>query len=440
MDADQKILKSFLPVSEDSHFPIQNIPFGVFYPNSDATKTPRCGTRIGDNVIDLAYLESKNYFTGPLFSTLAKENKRVFNQRQLNEFMSLEREYWREARKTIQDLFQEGSPLSKETSVLSECVYPIKEVTLCLPAQIGDFTDFNSSKHHSYNMGLLLRGYKEVQQNWLRLPIGYAGRSSSVVISGAKIPRPRGQAKLPDQNDSEYIASKKLDFEMELGFFLGGKLNNQGTPLTTAQVWDHIFGFVMLNDWSARDLQTWEYVPLGPLNSKNFNTTISPWIVTLDAFEEFRVKLPVQEPEPHLYLKDENMWGYDITMETLIKTSKSDKYEPLCKSNYKYLHWTIPQQVAHHTVSGCNLRPGDLVGSGACSGPEEGEYGTFVELSWNGKKPFKLSTGEERTFCEDGDSILLTGYSKSKNGYIIGFGECEGTILPAVDLSIYEKK
>jgi len=351
--------------------------------------------------------------------------------------MSLNREYWTEARSTIQKLLSEESSLKDDADFKSKAVFGKNDVTMCLPATVGDFTDFNSSKFHSYNMGKLIRGYKDVQPNWLRLPIGYAGRSSTLVVSGQEIFRPRSQVKLPDKEDSIFSETKKLDFELEIGVFLGGAMNPMGYPIKTSEAYNHIFGFVLLNDWSARDIQTWEYVPLGPLTSKNYATTISPWIITHDALEEFAVALPIQEPEPVLYLKDAKMQGYDIEVEGLIKTEKSTEYESIAKSNYKHLHWTLAQQIAHHSVSGCKMNAGDLIGSGAVTGPEDGQYGTMIEISSNGQKPYKLKTGEERKFLEDGDSILLTGYCQSKNGYTIGFGDCEGKILPALDTKYY---
>lgn len=358
-------LSSFIHYDTSSHFPIQNIPFGVFYPKLDHTKTPRCGTRIGDFAVDLAYFEKKGLFNGELFSGLSGQGITVFDQPSLNKFMGLERKYWSEARKTIQNHLSSDSELKNDMETRNYAFYHINDVIMCLPAQIGDYTDFFSSKNHAYNLGVMIRGKDNaLQPNWTQLPVGYHGRASSVVVSGNEMFRPRGQVKPADKEFPEFSECKRLDFELEVGAFLGGKLNKLGYPIKCSEAENYVFGLVLLNDWSARDIQTWEYVPLGPFTAKNFCTVISPWIVTLEALEEFRVPLEKQDPVPLKYLQDPNLSSWDINLETYLQTPKHDKPEKIVKSNFKYLYWTVAQQLTHHSVTGCNFNPGDLLGSG----------------------------------------------------------------------------
>ena len=273
--------------------------------------------------------------------------------------------YWSELRATLQKLFEADSPFARESSLLSKIVIPVKDVEMVIPTQIGDFTDFHSSKYHAFNVGSLLRGQKQIPTNWLRLPLGYPSRTSCIVPSGTKIPRPRGQVKIADQDESEFTTTTKLDFELEVGTILGGRFNDLGKPIHTKDAYHHIFGYVLMNDWTCRDFQTWEYVPLGALTAKNFRTSISSWIVSFEAMREFRVRLSLQDYEPLSYLKDKEMIGYDFNLESAIKTKKAQEYQILSQTNMRYQFWSTAQQIAHHTVSGCNLRPSDLFGSGS---------------------------------------------------------------------------
>jgi len=279
-------------------------------------------------------------------------------------------------------------------------------------------------------LGKIIRPTEEpLKPNWVWLPVGYHGRSSSVVCSGQSIRRPNGQVKPPTANDPSYARCAKLDIELETAFFIGPE-NQLGDPIIIEKAEDHMFGMVLMNDWSARDIQNWEYIPLGPFGGKNFGTTISPWIVTFEALEPFRVEAPKQDPPPLSYLKSHKPGSYDIHLEVYLKTQKQTEPVKLCDSNFKYLYWTMAQQLAHHTVNGCNMRPGDLLGSGTISGPEATQCGSLIEMTWNGKNPIKLPNGETRTFLEDGDTVIVRGWSQA-NGYRIGFGDCSGEILPS---------
>lgn len=300
-----------------------------------------------------------------------------------------------------------------------------------LPARIGDYTDFYSSKNHAFNVGCMFRDPKNaLNPNWVHLPVGYHGRASSVTISGTPVRRPKGQVSADKLNPS-WSKCNRLDIELEMGIFVG-KGNKLGEPVKCKDAKDHIFGYVVLNDWSARDLQVWEYVPLGPFNAKNFHSTISPWIVTAEALEPFKIKLPEQDPKPLDYLQDADMTSYDINLDVFMKSPKMEAEHKLATSNLKYLYWSPAQQLTHHTVTGCNMSSGDLLGTGTISGTEKQEYGSMLELTWAGKEKIQLPSGEERVFLQDGDSVRMTGTCKG-NGFTIGFGDCEGTILPALE-------
>jgi fumarylacetoacetase len=300
-----------------------------------------------------------------------------------------------------------------------------------MPMMIRDYTDFYSSFNHAYNIGVMVRGHDNaIQPNWRHLPVGYHGRASSIVIDGTPIRRPKGQVSADKVNPS-WSACQRMDFELELGTLIAHG-NELGNPIKVENARDHIFGYVLLNDWSARDLQVWEYVPLGPFNAKNFGSTISPWVITPEALEPFKVALPKQEPELLSYLQDKDLSCYDVDLKVKIKTPKMDSYHEIANSNLKYLYYSVAQTITHHTVTGCNMGTGDMLGSGTISGPEKHERGSMMELSWGGKEPLTLPSGEERKFLHDGDSLLLEGVAKG-NGYQIGFGQCEGTILPAHD-------
>jgi fumarylacetoacetase len=304
------------------------------------------------------------------------------------------------------------------------------QVEMLLPVEIGDYTDFYSSKEHATNVGIMFRGKDNaLMPNWVHLPVAYHGRSSSIVISGTSIHRPKGQTKADSEANASLGPSRQLDFELEMGFFIGGG-NNLSEPIPIDKAYDHIFGMVLVNDWSARDIQKWEYVPLGPFLGKNFSTSISPWVVTMEALEPFRIAGPEQNPEPLPYLKFQGSHAYDINLDVYLETGNMTEPYKISQSNFKYLYWNILQQLAHHTVNGCNLRTGDLLASGTISGPAPDSYGSMLELAWKGEKPIKLSAGEERKFLEDGDTVIMTGYSQG-DGYRVGFGEVTGKILPA---------
>ncbi|RYR63322.1 hypothetical protein Ahy_A04g021130 isoform C [Arachis hypogaea] len=356
-------LKSFIEVHPDSHFPIQNLPYGVFKPQPGSS--PRPGVAIGDYVLDLSEIASAALFNGPLLN-----NSDCFHQPNLNKFVSLGRPAWKEARATLQKLLSATEPTLRDNATLREkSLVPMSRVELLLPVQIGDYTDFFSSLHHTKNCGLIFRGSQNpVLENWYHLPVAYHGRASSVVISGTDIVRPRGQAHPTPGSPPYFGPSRKLDFELEMATIVGPG-NDLGKPVDINNAADHIFGVVLMNDWSARDIQAWEYIPLGPFLGKNFGTTISPWIVTLEALEPFACEAPKQDPPPLPYLTEKVSKNYDVALEVHIKPAEHEKPSVVTRSNLKHLYWTLTQQLAHHTINGCNLRPGDLLGTGTISGP-----------------------------------------------------------------------
>ncbi len=417
-------LKSFIEVERTSHFPIQNLPYGVFIPPS--AYVPRIGVAIGEFVLDLSVIEDHG-----IFADTAIAEARVFNQPSLNYFMSLGRKTWVEVRQVISNLLRHDTPTLRDNPELKrKCLFPQKDVTMVLPVEIGDYTDFYSSKEHATNVGTMFRGKENaLNPNWLHLPVGYHGRASSIVVSGTPVIRPHGQIKPDGLSAPIFSESKLLDFELEMGFFIGPG-NKMGEPIKIDDAYDHIFGMALVNDWSARDIQKWEYVPLGPFLGKSFATSISPWIVTLEALEPFRTAAPKQEPEPLPYLQYEDNHTFDIHLEVLLKSKNMKNYERISHSNFKYLYWSMYQQLAHHTINGCNLRTGDLLASGTISGSTPDSYGSLLELSWRGEKPISLSNGETRKFLHDYDSVILTAWCENEH-YRIGFGTVEGTIFPA---------
>ncbi|MBI3164672.1 MAG: fumarylacetoacetase [Chloroflexi bacterium] len=403
---------SLVEIHPDSNFPIQNLPYGIF--STAENPSPRAGARLGDFVIDLAMLDEENAF-GKHFGFFADAS--------LNRFMAAGRGVWREIRQRLIRLAGE-----EQASLKKEALRPIHDAQMHLPVHIGDYTDFYASREHAMNVGVMFRGRENaIMPNWLHLPVGYHGRASSVVLSGTDVVRPRGQVK-PKDAPPEFIASRQLDFELEMGFFVGTG-NDLGKPIAVEDARDHIFGMVLLNDWSARDIQAWEYQPLGPFLAKNFATSISPWVVTMDALEPFRVAGPGQDPAPLPYLGSDSANGLDITLEVTLQSARMDAPQIISRSNMKYLYWGLEQMLAHHTVTGCNMRPGDLCGTGTISGPTEDSYGSLLELTWRGEKPIALPGGESRTFLQDGDTITMKGYCQG-DGYRIGFGEVMGKILP----------
>ncbi|MGM0587977.1 MAG: fumarylacetoacetase [Bacteroidota bacterium] len=417
-------LTSFIEVEETSHFPIQNLPYGVCKPK-DGGEAYIC-SRIGDQIVNLKELEEAGVFDGPEL-----DGKSAFQSITLNDFMALGKKAWAEARQTLSTLLSAEEPTLRDNESLREAVLtPADKVEMMLPVAIGDYTDFYSSEEHATNVGTMFRGPENaLKPNWKHLPVGYHGRASSVVVSGTELHRPKGQTIPADADQPVFGPSKRVDFELEMGF-LTGPGNPLGDSIDVTSAEDHIFGLALVNDWSARDIQKWEYVPLGPFLAKNWATTMSPWIVPLMAFEPFRVEGPDQEPEPLPYLQVDGKTAVDINLEVYIKTEGLDVPEMICNSNYKYLYWNMAQQLAHQTVTGCNVRPGDLYASGTISGKTEDSYGSLLELTWNGENPIDLPSGEQRVFCEDGDEIIMTGYAQG-DGYRVGFGECSGKILPA---------
>lgn len=404
---------SFIEIPPDSDFPIQNLPYGIF--STKENPSPRVGTRLGDWVIDLAFLDEEKLF-GRQYGFFADSS--------LNRFMAAGRETWREIRQRLTDLMDRTNPPVKKEALIS-----ISEAQLHLPVIIGDYTDFYASREHATNVGIMFRGKENaLMPNWLHLPVGYHGRASSVVVSGTDVIRPRGQVK-PKDAPPEFIPTRQLDFELEMGFFVG-RSNDLGEPISIENAREHIFGMVLLNDWSARDIQAWEYQPLGPFLAKNFATSISPWVVTMDALEPFRVQGPKQEPAPLPYLRSDSPNGYDIHLEVTLQSETMREPQTISRSNMKYLYWGMDQMLAHHTVTGCNMRVGDLCGTGTISGPTEDSYGSLLELTWRGEKPIQLPTGETRTFLQDGDIVTMRGYCQG-GGYRVGFGEVTGKILPA---------
>jgi fumarylacetoacetase len=412
---------SFLPVPADSHFPLANIPFGVFATKDGAI---RCGTRIGDSAICLKTLQANK---------LLLSGSDCFQGPSLNAFMAMGKMAWSEARSTLQSLLAADGGLKDNQAVRDTAIFPIADVTMQMPCVIGDYTDFYASKEHATNVGTMFRGKENaLMPNWVHLPVGYHGRASSVVLSGTPVRRPCGQTKADDAEAPSYTPCRLLDFELEMGFFVGPG-NELGAPMTMQQASDSIFGMVLLNDWSARDIQKWEYVPLGPFGAKNFATSISPWIVTMDALSPFLCDGPAQEPAALPYLKQEGKTAIDVNLSVAIRPDGEADAHVVCQSNLKWMYWSIQQQLVHHTVTGCNMRPGDLLGTGTISGPEPSSYGSMLELSWRGSNPVAVGKAT-RKFLADGDDVVMSGYCEA-SGVRIGFGEVTGKVLPAVPFS-----
>ncbi|MEM1056397.1 MAG: fumarylacetoacetase [Bacteroidota bacterium] len=420
-------MTSFLDLSADTGFGLHNLPYGVFSTEADPSR--RVGVRIGDQVLDLAYLEAHGLLAVP-----GAGRAPVFRGT-LNAFMALGKDAWDAVRGRLQDLLREDGPgdLREAATHRASAFADLAEVTMHLPADIGDYTDFYSSRQHATNVGTMFRGPENaLMPNWLHLPVGYHGRASSVIVSGTEIVRPKGQQK-PDDADPVFGPSKLLDIELELGFFVGPG-NPLGGSISIDEARDQIFGFVLVNDWSARDIQKWEYVPLGPFLGKSFATSISPWVVPSAALDPFRIAGELQtpeagNPEPLPYLRQSGDRSLDIDLEVQLKTEQMDTPATVARSNAKYLYWSPEQQLAHHTVNGCNARPGDLMASGTISGETEDSYGSFLELTWRGTKPIELPSGETRTFLADGDTVILTGAAQ-RDGLRVGFGEVVGRVAP----------
>jgi fumarylacetoacetase len=422
-------LTSFIEVPSDSDFPIQNLPFGIFKPRAG---NARAGVAIGDLILDLSVLEELGHFDAVAAAVSGGKNASgIFSRDSLNAFMALGRPAWKKTREILQDLLSaETTTLRDNPELRARAFHKQSEVTMQLPARIGDYTDFYSSYHHAHNVGTMLRGPDNaLMPNWKWLPVAYHGRASSIVVSGTEVKRPRGQTKAPDASSPVFGPSKSLDFELETAFFIGPG-NALGQPIPIGEAEDHIFGIVLMNDWSARDIQTWEYQPLGPFLAKNFCTSISPWIVTLEALEPFRKSLPQQDPPPLSYLKRTNDFTFDIHLVARLQSPKMAEPQTITRTNFQNLYWSIAQQLAHHTVNGCNVQPGDLLASGTISGPSEESRGCMLELTWRGQNPLKLPDGETRKWLEDGDTLSITGHCQG-DGYRIGFGEVNGRVVAA---------
>ncbi|XP_076285305.1 fumarylacetoacetate hydrolase [Lasioglossum baleicum] len=414
-------MKSFVEYSPDCDFPIENLPYGVFSTANNPQK--RIGVAIGNQILDLSVIS--DLFDGPLL--ISKQD--VFRRDCLNDFMALGRPSWLEARAKLQNLLSASNETLQEPTIRSEAFVLQREATMHLPARIGDYTDFYSSIHHATNVGIMFRGKENaLMPNWKHLPVAYHGRASSVVVSGTPIKRPRGQTLPVEGADPVFGPSRLMDFELEVACFVGGPPTNLGDTVPASEAYDHIFGMVTMNDWSARDIQKWEYVPLGPFGAKNLGTTISPWVVTMEALEAFKVPNIPQDPKPFPYLQHSESCNFDIKLEVAIKPPRSSA-TTICRSNYKYQYWTPQQQLAHHTVTGCNINPGDLIASGTISGESPDSLGCMLELSWKHKN-IPLKDGTTRKFLQDGDLVIIRGYCVG-DGYRIGFGPCTGQLLPA---------
>lgn len=421
--ANQAHLKSWVEVPAHSDFPIQNLPFGVV---SESARPAHkfVAVRIGDHVLNLAALADFGYFDDLSFS------KQDFQQDFLNPMMKHGKMAVRALRNRISELLDQDNNSFRIQPEQHVALLPMSAVETHMPVQIGDYTDFYSSKEHATNVGIMFRDpANALLPNWLWIPVGYHGRASSVIPSGQDVIRPKGQIKPDDNADPIYAPSRQIDFELEMGFitFDGKPLGQQ---ISTDEAEEHIFGLCLFNDWSARDIQKWEYVPLGPFLAKNFASSMSCWIVTLDALQPFATATPAQHPDVLSYLKFEGNKSYDIQLEVAIEIPQHPE-KIVSQSNFKYMYWNMAQQLAHHTVNGCNIRCGDLMGSGTISGPTPDSYGSMLELAWKGTKPIQMPDGSERRFIQDHDTVIMRGYCQN-NGIKIGFGEVRSKLLPSL--------
>jgi fumarylacetoacetase len=410
-------INSYISIPKDSDFTIHNLPYGIYsFENEDIKKI---GVAIGEQILDLQFCQNLDLFSDLDF------DKSVFSASNLNALMALGKPLNREIRKRIQDILSENYT---EKSLIQEfCLVHQREVKMHLPIQIGDYTDFYSSIDHASNVGKMFRDPNNpLLPNWRHLPVAYHGRASSIFVSGTNFHRPKGQILSADGYTPIFSITKALDFELEIATIIG-TYSEIGKPINTTESEDYVFGFVLFNDWSARDIQRWEYQPLGPFLGKNFFSSISPWVVTIDALEPFRVTSPEQNPPVMDYLKTYGLRNFDINLEVSIQT-KNGEETIVCKNNFKEMYWNIAQQIAHHTINGCNLNTGDLLASGTISGSSPMTYGSLLELSENGEKPFLLSDGSERTFLEDNDSVIMRGWAE-KNEIRVGFGEVRNMVI-----------
>ncbi|MEH6675101.1 MAG: fumarylacetoacetase [Sulfitobacter sp.] len=400
----------------DTPFPLNNLPYGVF---SVGDEDARCGVAIGDMILDMAALETAGL--------IRLDDDAAFDLPFWNDVMELGPDVWAKLRARLHEMLAEESA---DQAATEPYLVPRADAQLHMPLMVSEYTDFYAGRQHAQNMGAILRGSPDLPANWLHIPVGYNGRASSVVVSGTDIHRPNGQSKAPDADVPSFGPSKRLDIELEMGAIVGTSCEF-GTPITVDQADAMIFGYVLLNDWSARDIQGWEYQPLGPFQGKAFGTSISPWIVTAAALDPFRTATPAREKELLPYLDSTIDGLFDIELEVLMQPEGAATATSLSKTNYSRMYYSAAEQLCHHASGGCGMNSGDLLGSGTISGPDESEYGSLMELSWAGRDPFTLDTGETRTFIEDNDTLILRGAAKG-DGYQIGFGTCEGTIRPAV--------
>lgn len=420
--ANDPSLTTWIDVPEGSDFPLQNLPFGIF---KTKKLSSRAASAIGSYVINLDALHKLRFFDG-----LALPQD-VFEHSTLNFFIGLGKEITNAVRERLSTLFLSDNPelRDQEKDIHAQILIPMADVEMLMPVKVGDYTDFYSSEYHAYNVGVMFRDPENaLLPNWKHLPVGYHGRASSIVISGTPIQRPKGQTKTPEQKTPVFGPSRRLDFELEMAF-ITGKSTSMGSSISVDAADEYIFGFVLFNDWSTRDIQTWEYVPLGPFLAKNFASSMSPWIVTLEALEPFRIPGPQQEPEVLPYLRSEGNRNFDIALEVAIQP-KGSQEKRVSRSNFRNMYWNVNQQLAHHTVNGCNINVGDLYASGTISGPTEDSYGSMLELAWKGTKPLSMPDGTERTFILDGDTVIMRAYAE-KDGVRVGFGEVKNMVLPA---------
>ncbi len=420
MHPNDRSLKSFIDSAESSDFPIQNLPYGAFSTAGDSHV--RIGVAIGDFILDLSVVEEAG-----LLPKIAPSG--IFDRPVINEFMALGSAAWSSMRLGISELLRHDNPKLRDDAALRQRALVLrKDAMLHLPVRVAGFSDFYSSREHATNAGIMIRGPENaLGANWLHIPIGYNSRASTIVASGTPIHRPMGQIKPPD-GPPIFGPCRRLDFELEMAAIVGAP-SQMGHRISTEQAQNSIFGFALLNDWSARDIQAWEYVPLGPFLAKAFATTLGQWIVPAEALEPFRVEGPKQDPQPLPYLHQSPKMNYDVDLEVDLRPGGSNNASMLTHTNFKYMYWSTAQQLAHHTSTGCAMSVGDIIGSGTISGPDKSKYGSMLELAWGGKEPITLEGGVKRTFLEDGDVLTMRGWAQG-NGYRIGFGECSGEILP----------
>ncbi|MAU30879.1 MAG: fumarylacetoacetase [Flavobacteriaceae bacterium] len=412
-------MNTWIEIPKNSDFSIYNLPFGIFSTNKNSK---RVGIAIGNNIIDLLACNELDIFKD------LNINNNVFENNFLNDFINLGKNKTNKVREIIQQQLTDESSKIKMSSIV---IIPMNETEMHLPVKVGDYTDFYSSIEHATNIGSMFRDPSNpLLPNWRHLPVGYHGRASSIIVSGVDIFRPKGQVMPLDSDKPVFTSSKRIDFELEMGYIIGKK-SSLGSSIKTDDADNYIFGKVLFNDWSARDIQKWEYVPLGPFLGKSFASSISPWVVTIEALDNFRVAGPIQNPEVLDYLKFNGLKNYDINLSVSILPEETNIETIVCKSNFKYMYWNMSQQIAHHTINGCNLNVGDMMASGTISGKSKDSYGSMLELSWGGKKNIELNDGSSRTFIEDYDSVIIRGYCE-KDNIRVGFGEVKSKLLPSI--------